>query len=512
MRKKSALTFKRPANGIIWIAACKKSKNEADLSHWPKDYQSAFKDNSSSALFTGDAGKVFPFTLTDGKQVVWAIGLGDREKISEEKIRQALAQAYKQFPDSKGLTLWAQVESFNVLENISKTISLLYETATLTYYRFDKYLSEKKNSNGDKTIKLFIENKGAISESEVSDAIETANIIAGGVNFARDLINEVPNVQNSEVLAKTILSDAKKTLKSKTGKITLKLLGRKEITREKMGLFLAVNQGSDYEPQLVHLQYRPKKITQGSKHIALVGKGLTFDSGGYSLKPSNSITEMKTDMAGAATVYAAFRNAVLQESPHTISCFLGMTDNLISPAANLPDAVIKGRAGKSVEILSTDAEGRLVLADLLDYACDFKPDIIIDVATLTGACVRALGHVVGVMGNSRPLIEELLKASEEEAEPMWQLPIIDEYRDDIKATIADLRNSTGGTSAGAQKAAAFLEHFIRDTGGKNKIKWAHLDIAGINSATHLHYSPKGSATGTMVRTLTHFLLCPLHLK
>ena len=219
-------------------------------------------------------------------------------------------------------------------------------------------------------------------------------------------------------MAKRIKSDMQKECKG----VKVTILGRDALKKQKMGLFLGVNAGSAYAPQLVHLRYVPKKKSKNSKHYALVGKGLTFDSGGYSLKPSGSMINMKFDMAGAATVYGAFRAAVLAKSPHTISCFLGITDNMVNSKATVPDSIHYARSGKSVEILNTDAEGRLVLADVLHYACDFKPDFIVDAATLTGACAMALGTMCGVMGNNQAFIDRFLRFAKERGEAAWQLP------------------------------------------------------------------------------------------
>lgn len=527
--------------------------------HWPKEFIRTFESLRTFSAYNGEGNKIFHFYLPSGQMVVVA-GLGEKEKCTAEKIRQVIAQVYKYLPlnnnhnhnsEAQVPTVAIEMDSFDILnknlndskleekaknKNIAEIIS---EALYLCSYRFDKYLLSKKlslkngdtgntsssSSNSSPLVNFFLVTNHKNKLPEMEKGQKRAQIVCEGINFSRDLINEAPNVLNSETMSQIVASDAKKniihrnniTLNAKkksfatkvknkeigkiNGRVTIKILDAKQIKKENMQLFLAVNQGSAYEPRLIHLTYKPSVITKKTKHIALVGKGLTFDSGGYSLKPSNSITNMKTDMSGAATVYSAFRNAVLLGTEHILSCFLGITDNMISSNAYLPDAIIKGRSGKTVEIISTDAEGRLVLADILDYAADFKPDIIVDVATLTGACVRALGHVTGIMGNNEPLINKLLGVAKEQDERIWPLPIFDEYRDDIKATIADLKNSGSTPGAGAQKAAAFLENFIRP-----ELEWVHLDIAGINSVPHLHYCPKGSASGLMIRTLTEFLL------
>lgn len=212
---------------------------------------------------------------------------------------------------------------------------------------------------------------------------------------------------------------------------------------------------------------------------------------------------MKNDMGGSATVYGAFRAAVLEKAPIKITCVLAMTDNAVNEYATMPDSIVTARNGKTVEILNTDAEGRLILGDALDYACDQNPHYIIDAATLTGACLVALGNqVCGILGNDQKWIEEVLKAAKDQDEYMWQLPIINEWRQDLKSKVADLKNIGTPMRAGTALGAAFLEEFI-----KNDIKWAHLDIAGVVDAqTHLPYCSGHGASGLIVRTLTHLLV------
>ena len=270
-----------------------------------------------------------------------------------------------------------------------------------------------------------------------------------------------------------------------------------------MGMFLSVNAGSAYEPRLVHLTYEPPRATSKTKHIALVGKGITFDTGGYCVKPGASMAGMKNDMGGSATVYGAFRAAVLEKAPVKITCILAITDNAINEHATFPDAIVTARNGKTVEILNTDAEGRLILGDALDYACDQNPHYIIDAATLTGACLVALGNqVCAILGNDQKWIEEILKSAKEKDEYMWQLPIINEWRQDIKSKIADIKNIGTPMRAGTAIGAAFLEEFI-----KNDVKWAHLDVAGVvDSQSHLPYCSAHGASGLMIRSLTHLLV------
>jgi leucyl aminopeptidase len=291
----------------------------------------------------------------------------------------------------------------------------------------------------------------------------------------------------------------KKNLKG----VKVKVLGKAEMKKEGMNLFLAVNAGSAHEPQLVHLTYEPKKKSPKTKHIALVGKGITFDTGGYSLKPGASMMGMKFDMAGSATVYGAFRAAVLSNCPNKITCIMALTDNAVSSHATMPDSIVKTRNGKTVEILNTDAEGRLILADAMDYACDQNPDFIIDAATLTGACIVALGsQVAGLMTNNQKFADKFLASAHAEEEYVWQLPLIDEWRQDTKSKVADLKNIGTAGKAGTALGAVFIEEFV-----KNDIPWIHLDIAGVaDSSTHLPYCPSVGASGTMIRSVYHHIM------
>ena len=388
------------------------------------------------------------------------------------------------------------LDSFNVLKGVDKTAAVITEAINLCDYSFDVHKSQKRENL---LKKVTFACKDSKAKTKVQKTIDYVTNVTDSINVARDFVNEPPNVLNSEVYSKRVQADVKKNLKG----VKVKVLGKAELKKEKMGLFLSVNNASTYAPQLVHLTYTPKKSTKNTKHIALVGKGLTFDTGGLSLKPSTSMVNMKFDMAGSATVYGAFRAAVLNNANCKITCVLGITDNAIASDATQPDAVIVSRKGKTVEILNTDAEGRLVLADCLDYVSDLKPDQIINAATLTGAVLVALGsEVCGLFSNSRKLAKTLLDAADATDEYMWELPLIDEYRQDLKSPIADLKNIGGSRFAGSAKAGCFLEEFVGEG-----IDWAHLDIAGIgDSQSHLPYCPPKGASGSIVRTLFHHLM------
>lgn len=422
-------------------------------------------------------------------------GLGDKTKLTNEKLRRNVASLYKSIKAKNYSVVAIDADSFFFNNNSKHQYSILIEAILLADYTFEKY---KLKKNESKIKKLILVSK-KISIKEANEIFEKVNCVTESINFARDLINEVPNVLYSTQYAKIIEQDVKENLKN----VSVKILNKEQIKKEQMNLLLSVNAGSAHEPRVVHLTYQPKKMSKTSKHIALVGKGITFDTGGYSLKPGDAMAGMKFDMGGSATVYAAFRAAVLAGSENKITCIMAITDNAVNSNATFPDSVITGRNGKTVEILNTDAEGRLILADALDYACDQKPDAIIDAATLTGACLIAFGkEVCAMLGNDEKLIKSMKASAEEVDEYLWQLPIIQEYRDDIKSKVAEIKNIGSPRMAGTAIGAVFLEHFI-----KNDIAWVHLDIAGVCEAqSHLPYCPPHGASGVMVRTIYNYVM------
>lgn len=472
-----------------------KDKTAATFTATDKALVAQFKETKSFAAFTAKPNSKVYFNGSQGEDIL-ILGLGNKTKAKEENLRKAIANAYKEISSKPYKKVSIDIASLNCVSKVVNAAAIIKESIQLTSYQFDKYLKEKKETK-IKEISLFINDKKI--KKTVEKALTEVDNVTASVNVARDFVNEAPNVLHSVEYARRVEKDVKANLKN----VKTKILGKADLKKEKMGLFLSVNAGSAYEPRLVHLTYTPKKVTKNTKHIALVGKGLTFDTGGYSLKPGASMAGMKFDMGGSATVYGAFRAAVLNNSPYKITCILGMTDNAVNEKATMPDSIVTGRNGTTVEILNTDAEGRLVLADCLDYACDLKPDTVINAATLTGACLIALGsEVCAVMGNNDKTIKSLLSSAKKSDEYMWQLPIIPEWRKDMKSNIADLKNIGGSGFGGTAKAAAFLENFIQEG-----VEWAHLDIAGVcDSQSHLPYCPSKGASGLIVRTLHNYLM------
>ena len=313
-----------------------------------------------------------------------------------------------------------------------------------------------------------------------------------GQRVARRLQQLPGNVCTPEHLARTARDIGRRH------RLRVSVFGRREITRLKMGSFLAVAQGTPQDPKLIVVEYRGGR--RGDAPIALVGKGLCFDSGGISIKPAAGMELMKYDMSGAAGVLGALEAIARMKLRVNVVGLIGSTTNMPSGTSMNPGDVVRAMNGKTIEIHNTDAEGRLVLADVLAYSAKFKPAVIIDAATLTGACVIALGNsATGVMGNDEPLVNEVLAAARRGGEPGWQMPMWDEYRELIKGDIADVKN-IGGRGAGTITAALFLQEFV-----PAGVPWVHLDIAGTAySENDLVVIPKGP-TGTPVRTFVEFV-------
>jgi leucyl aminopeptidase len=328
-------------------------------------------------------------------------------------------------------------------------------------------------------------------EAGANGAVQRGAAIGAGINLARQLAMLPGNICTPDYLADTAREIAERRGMGVT------VLGRAEMKAEKMGSFLAVAQGTPQDPKLIALEYR--KGPAGSKPIVLVGKGLCFDSGGISIKPAQGMEHMKFDMCGAAGVLGAMDAIGALGLPINVVGLIGSTTNMPSGEAMNPGDVVQSHLGKFIEIVNTDAEGRLVLADVLSYARRFDPAAVIDAATLTGACVVALGHSAsGVFGNDQALIDEVLAAGRSSGDTGWQLPMFDDYKELILTDAADIKN-TGGRAAGAISAAMFLKEFAET------FPWVHLDIAGTAySESDLGFIPKGP-TGTPVSLFVDFV-------
>lgn len=433
-------------------------------------------------LFKGNSGEIHSIVSEDGKHTI-ILGLGEEEKLNAEGLRKAFFKLGRELISLKAETASVVAPIFNDL-CYRETIMAMTEGLLQSEYSFEKYLTEKKIVPSMKDFYMeVVEDKKDIA----IDAIKEASSLTEGVFLARDLVNERAIVMTPEKLANT----AKEELEPLG--VEVLILGQKEIEELGMEAFLAVTKGSANEPKFIKMSWN--KGGDGEK-IALVGKGLTYDSGGYSLKPSTSMDTMYSDMGGSASVIGTIKAIAKNNIEKNVVAIVAACENLISGEAYKPGDIIGSMAGKTIEVLNTDAEGRLTLADALYYAATVeKADKIVDIATLTGACIVALGNTTtGAVTNNDDFMKDMVKASELAGEYVWQLPSHDEYREMIKSPFADLSN-TGGRGAGTITAGLFLENFV------NEIPWVHLDIAGTAYLSKEEgYLPKG-ATGVPVKTL-----------
>ena len=364
---------------------------------------------------------------------------------------------------------------------------LLVETLADGEYQYDQFKSKKAEPKALKKITL-IADKAELADVERGSL--HAQAIASGMSFTKDLGNLPPNLCHPSYLA-----EEAKTLGKAHKNLKVDILDEKKLKELGAGAFLAVGQGSAQPPRMIVMHYQGGQ--KDEQPYALVGKGVTFDTGGISIKPAAGMDEMKYDMCGAASVFGTLHAVLALQLPINLVCLLACAENMPSGGATRPGDIVTTMSGQTVEILNTDAEGRLVLCDTLTYAQRFKPQAVIDIATLTGACVVALGaHTSGLLGNNDTLIKQLLKAGEHADDRAWQLPLFDEYQEQLDSPFADIAN-IGGPKAGTITAACFLSRFTKD------VHWAHLDIAG--TAWISGGKDKG-ATGRPVPLLTQYLL------
>ena len=410
------------------------------------------------------------------------VGLGDAEKLTPETVRRAAGAAARAVSNAATVALALPATD-------AEHVRAVADGYLLGSYAFTAF----KTSDAPDTAGEVVILSEAGRQKEATRALETAQVVTAATMLARDWVNTPPGDLTPEKFASAVES-AKKDRKGV--KVTVKVTDEKALEAEGYGGIIGVGQGSDNPPRLVQLTYRPR----GAKaHLALVGKGITFDSGGLSIKPGGSMMTMKCDMAGAASVLAATFAIAELGLPISVTTYAPMAENMVSGRATRPGDVLTMYGGKTVEILNTDAEGRLVLADALVRATEDKPDLIVDVATLTGACVVALGErVAGLLGNDDELIDSVRSAGERVGEAFWPLPITEEMGEKVKSNtkVADLAQHNTERWGGTLYAAAFLREFVGEH------RWAHLDIAGpaFNDKGAYGYVTPGG-TGMSVATL-----------
>ena len=375
----------------------------------------------------------------------------------------------------------------------------IVEGAVLGAYRFDRYKTEEKKKPRLLESLVVAVPQGLERSREVKESVALGRSVARSVAWARDRVNEPPLH-----LTPTRLADAARDLAREAG-LHVEVLGPREIAGLRMGMFLGVTRGSAEEPRLVKISWIPKGAAARKPPLVIVGKAITFDSGGLSLKPTEGMVDMKTDMAGAAAAIAAMRVVAELAPPFPVHALVGACENMPGGRAYKPSDILIARNGKTVEITNTDAEGRLVLGDVLAWGVEtLKPALLVDLATLTGACLVALGMTtVGAFGPDGPAIDAVLAAARTAGEDTWRLPLVDSVKEELKSEVADLKNA-GTRMGGSISAAWFLKEFVGDA------PWVHLDIAGPSSTTkEKGYIGKGG-TGVGVRTLVELVRARIH--
>ena len=456
-------------------------------------------DLITSGEFTGRLGQVSILHVAPGerlrtKRVVLA-GLGKRKDASLEKLRQATGSAAKAIrtagaksfavpvPDLAGLL--TSVPAVNRVRDVAQTLA---EGAILGLYQFTTYRTERKDETAKAVRKMSVVAGDPRALAQAQQGVRQGQIIGEATAYVRDLCNHPANVVTPTYIA----NEAKKIARERG--VSAKVLDRPAMQRLGMGALLGVARGSHEPPKFVILEYRGGP--RGGRPVALVGKTVTFDSGGISLKSADNMEQMKADMTGGAAVLAAVRAASRLRLPVNIVALIPATENMPGGSATKPGDILTSLSGKTIEVINTDAEGRLILCDALTYAERFEPEAVVDIATLTGACVIALGHVAsGLFSNKDALARELLAAGDEAYDRAWHMPLWDDYQEQLKSNFADMAN-IGGRPAGSVTAACFLSRYAK------KFDWAHLDIAGTAWKSG---KDKGS-TGRPVALLASFLM------
>ena len=456
-------------------------KKQKDIEAFIKDIN--FKANKKTSFF-----------LPLNSKNILVAGLGEKSAFDYEQVRQSSAFIYKELKKHNQKTADVLVDSLvsEKTQDLAQICQALTEGAILTSYTCNDF-KLKNTKQEEHTVKELFLSMDSKNHKSCLQAVKTGSILAEAVNFARNLGNYPGNFMTPALLAKTIKNKTQNT------KIKTTVWDKKRIEKEKMGGLLGVSLGSSQEPRFIIMEYKGSN----KKPIALVGKGLTFDSGGISLKPSQNMDEMKFDMCGSIAVAGAMLAIEKLGLKVNVIGLIPSSENMPGASANKPGDILKARNGKTMEVLNTDAEGRLILADALSYASEKKPQAIFDAATLTGAIAVSLGNLfTGFFTKDENLAKKVQSASQKTGERIWRLPLVEEHTQDIKSVYADVANISSTRGAGSSTAAAFLEHFV-----DKQIPWLHFDIAGTawNVNNRLEYCSPKQASGVMVRTFVELI-------
>ncbi len=422
-------------------------------------------------------------------QRIALVGLGKKEEINLEKVRAAYSKIMQHLRNINLTEAAVSIDLHLVPGQKERIAQSVVEGVLLGLYQYTPYKTLGREEIREmKQLDIVADSD---DYSFIAAEVKKAQIITAAVCFARDLVSAPSNEMTPAIMAQKAAEIARRR------NVICKIFDKKQIKKLGMDSFLGVARGSHEEPKFITLEYAGGR--KGEAPVVLVGKGLTFDTGGICLKPAEKMDEMKSDMSGGAAVMATLMAAADLRLPLNIVVLIPATENMPGGSAYKPGDVLKSYSGKTIEVINTDAEGRLILADALSYAARYKPKAIIDVATLTGACVVALGEdIIGMLGTDEQLKKKINEAAQITGEPVWELPLWENYADLIKSEIADYKNS-GGRIAGTITAAVFLSKFVGD------FQWVHLDIAGPAWSTKDRpYIPKG-ASGIAVRLLVEYL-------
>jgi len=453
------------------VVAIFSNKKQASLSAAAKELDNKSKGALTEIINSGDLNGALEQTqmLYNIKGIVakrvLMLGCGEEKLFDTVALNKVIKAASKSIKSSKIKNIsFYLADSF--LDDKEQAVTQIIIAHGDCNYQLLDYKSDAKDESALKKVSIAFTKNNDISKKELKKVIDNGAAIVEGMNLAKDLANHPGNV-----CTPTYIAEQAKAVAKNYNNIKVKVLEEKDMEKLGMGSFLSVSKGSDEPGKMIILEYKGAKDKKQAP-IALVGKGITFDTGGISLKPGANMDEMKFDMGGAAGMLGTLKSCAEMQLPINVVVVLAAAENMPSGRASKPGDIVTSMAGKTIEVLNTDAEGRLVLCDALTYVGKYKPEVVIDAATLTGACIIALGHhICAVLSNNDELANDIMKAGNTINDRAWQLPMGDDYKKQLKSSFADLGN-IGGRAAGTITAACFLAEFTKD------YKWAHLDIAG----------------------------------
>lgn len=480
---------KKPWDGCVVVPVCEGASGAA-FAEVNRFVDSRLERMAKTESFSGQKGRLCSVSAEAEGSSFWvvAVGMGPAP-VEPERFRKSIASGVSFAKRHRVEAVTVAIDGSSEVGR-DDLVRLTVQSLELSAFEVAAQRKKPKRPEGPQSASLALYPTGRDAK-KLRKIARMAQSEAGGIILARNLVNEPPNTLSPAELALRA-----KAVAEENG-LSCRVLDKSAIEKKRMGLLLSVARGSARSPRLIHMVYKPDK--PAAKKVAFVGKGITFDSGGLCIKPPKSMYEMKTDMAGAAVVLGIMSALRRVEAKAEVHAVIPCSDNMVGAEATMPGAVFRSMSGKTVEVLNTDAEGRLVLADAITYANRLKPDVIVDYATLTGSCVVALGaHTAGLFSNDSELAGAYLEAASRAGESMWRLPLSESLEADLKSDVADMKN-IGGRYGGSISAALFLRRFVEKT------PWVHVDIAGpARAEASTALCPRGG-TGFGVLTALSFL-------